>query len=264
MMAIPSTLMRYTIPSRFAVLAVVAALVVTSACASDPTAPTPNPVTQSLEVYSGPLEPGGTSTYLFTLNQTTSVQLMLVGVLVDNPLRSISPVLRMEIGPWDGTACVPSHTVETEPRLTAALHAWLEPGTYCASLVDPGTLTEPVGATMRIVAPALIRTGGSAGTATFTNTITPGGRASRSFEVSQAGTVTITLNSYSAGVEAAIGIGVLSPDGSGCRLGRIVRGLAGPSPQITTRVDPGTFCASVFDAGNLTENATFSMTIVHP
>lgn len=256
--------MRYTLPSRFAVLAIMAVLVVTSACADDPTAPTPNPISQSLEVYSGPLDPGGTSTYLFTLNQTTTVQLMLAGVVVDGPLRSLSPVLRMQVGAWDGTACVPRHEIDTAPRLTAALHAWLEPGTYCASLVDPGSLTETVGATMRIVAPALIRTGGSAGTVTFTNTITPGGSASRSFEASVAGTVTLTLNSFSTGAEVAIGIGVLSPDGSGCRLGHIVRVSPGGSPQITTQVDPGGFCATVFDAGNLTQNATFSMTIVHP
>jgi hypothetical protein len=256
--------MRYTLPSRFAVLAIVAILVVTSACSADPTAPTPNPISQALEVYSGPLDPGGTSTYLFTLNQKTTLQVMLAGVLVDGPLRSISPVLRLQIGAWDGSACVPRHEIDTAPRLTAALHAWLEPGTYCASLTDPGSLTEPVGATMRIVAPALVRTNGSGGTVTFTNTITPGGSASRSFEVSVAGTVTLTLNSFSTGAEAAIGIGVLSTDGRGCRLARIVRALPGGSPQISTQVDPGDFCATVFDVGNLTQNATFLMTIVHP
>jgi hypothetical protein len=265
MMATLSIPMRHTLTSRFVSLALLVVSLLTAGCASDPTAPTPTPLEQSLEVYAGPLDPGGTSTYLFTIGQTGTVQLMLAGVVLDNPIRSISPVMRLQISKWSGTECETLHQVDTVPRLTAALHAYLEPGSYCASVSDPGSLTEPVGVTLRIVAPALLRTGGDPGTATWTSTITPNGRATRTFVASAQGMASITLNSLSNGaVEAGIGIGVVATDGSGCKYAQIVRAIPGASPQLTTRVDAGDYCATIFDVGNFTANETFTMTIQYP
>lgn len=256
--------MRHTLTSRFAFLPLIAAVLLTGACASDLTAPTPDPLEQSVEVYAGPLDPGGTSTYLFTLGQTGTVQLMLAGVVLGDPIRSISPVMRLEIQRWSGSACEPFLAIDTAPRLTAALHGYLESGSYCATVSDPGNLTEPVGVTLRIVAPALLRTGGEPGTAVFASTITPGGRATRSFEASVQGLVTITLDSLSAGaVDMGLGLGVISPDGSGCKLAQIVQAGPGGTP-LTARIDPGAYCATLFDVGNLTKNETFSMTIRYP
>jgi hypothetical protein len=263
-MEIPLIPMRHTLTSRFVFLLLIAAALLTGACASDPTAPTPNPPEQSVEVYAGPLDPGGTSTYLFTVGETGSVQLMLAGVVLGDPIRSLSPVMRLQIQRWSGTECEPFLTVDTAPRLTAALHGYLEAGSYCATVSDPGNLTEPVGVTLRIVAPALLRTGGEPGTAVFASTITPGGRATRSFEASVQGPVTITLDSLSAGaVDMGLGIGVVAPDGSGCKLAQIVRVGPGGSP-LTARIDAGDYCATLFDVGNLTKNETFSMTIRYP
>ena len=76
--------------------------------------------------------------------------------------------------------------------------------------------------------------------------------------------VTITLDSLSAGaVEMSLGIGVVSPDGSGCKYAQILRTVPGGSP-LTARIDPGNYCATLFDVGNLTRNETFSMTIQYP
>ena len=250
--------------SRFGVLPLIAAMLAASAC-SETTAPTSSPIPQSLEVYSGPLEPGGTNTYLFTLTQTVTVQLMLAGVVLENPVRSISPVLRLQFATWNGTECVPGLSVDTQPRLTAALHAYLGPGTHCARVIDPGNLTEPSGVTLRIVAPALLDTGGVPGTVTFASGITPAGTATRTFEASTAGQVVVTLTELSAGpVQAGLGLGIYATDGSGCKLAQIVRVVPGEAPHITTQVDAGDYCVSLWDVGNFTKNETFSIRIQHP
>lgn len=257
--------MRTTFMSRFRFLPLVAAMLFAAACDSSETAPTPIQIQQSLDVYSGPLDPGGTSTYLFTLGQESTVQLMLAGVVLDNPLRSIAPTLRLQFSKWDGTACVPQLSVDTAPRLTAALHSYFTPGTYCAAVIDPGNLTEPAGVTMRIVAPALLDTGGDPGTAIFASSITPAGTATRSFQASTAGTVSITLTDLSAGaVEAGLGLGIWPPDGSGCKFAQIVRVVPGSTPHITTQVDAGDYCVMLYDVGNFTKNETFSVRIQHP
>lgn len=266
MMDIASTPMRHTFLSRFAFLPLVLATLLTSACAADPTAPTPEPLEQALEVYAGPLDPGGLTTYLFTTARPGSIQLMLAGVVLGDPLRSISPTLRLQIARWNGTECETVTSIDTAPRMTAALHAYIEPATYCAIVSDAvGTLTEPVGVTLRLAAPALLSTGDEPGTATFTNTITPRGSASRTFVASTQGVTSIALTSLSAAdVEVGLGVGVLPLDGSGCRLTQIVRAVAGVSPPFTVRVDAGPYCAVVFDLGNFTKNETFSLTITHP
>lgn len=259
--------MRKMLTTRFTSLPLLAVMVLTQACGSDePVAPTPiEEPAQSIQVYSGPLDPGGTNTYLFTLQTQSTVQLMLVGAVVDSPLRSLSPVLRIRIATWDGTSCITRTEHDTAPRLTAALHAFLDPGTYCAVVTDPGTLTEAVGATLRIVAPALLRTGGQAGTRTFSSTITPAGTATRTFESTVPGRVNITLNSLSAGaVEMALGIGVPATDNSGCKLSRVVRATAGGSAQLSVDTDAGDYCATLIDVGNLTAISSFTLTIQHP
>jgi hypothetical protein len=40
--------------------------------------------------------------------------------------------------------------------------------------------------------------------------------------------------------------------------------LAGSTPQLTVTEQPGSYCVSVYDVGNLTGNATFTVTVAHP
>lgn len=255
--------MRTQFLSRFAFLPIVVA-VLASACAADATAPTSLPPAQSLDIYSGPLDPGGLSTYLFTLGETSSVELMLAGVVLDAPLRTIAPVLRIRFSRWNGTDCDTLLEADTVPRLTAALRGYFEAGTYCAIVTDPGNLTEPVGVTMRIVAPALLRASGAPGTDTFASTITPAGEAFRTVRASTAGTVTVALKSLSANVEMGLALGIPSSDFSRCNYSQIVRVLPGNAPQISARVDAGDYCAALFDVGNITRNESFALEIAHP
>jgi hypothetical protein len=173
--------------------------------------------------------------------------------------------MRLRLGQWNGTECATLEETDTAPRLTAALHRQLEAGTYCASVIDFGSLTEPAGIVLRIVAPVLINTGGTPGTEIFQSTITPGGASSRTFEASSAGIVQLTFAGLTPNTgEMGFGLGLLAVDGSGCKLAHIVRAVPSASPQISLRVDAGDYCVRLFDVGNLTGHQAFSVKIEHP
>jgi hypothetical protein len=114
-----------------------------------------------------------------------------------------------------------------------------------------------------MVSPANVRTGTEPATVTFASTIALAGTTSRSFITSQQGELSATFESISAGdVEMGFGIGVVTVDG--CGLVRIVRTRPGPTPQLSTRVDPGEYCVALFDVGGLTRAESFSITYSYP
>jgi hypothetical protein len=101
-------------------------------------------------------------------------------------------------------------------------------------------------------------------TTTFDSTLSPGGSASRTFTASQAGTVTVTLTGLGSAQPVGLGLGVPSGGVAHCSLGTSVLTIAGASPQITAPVDAGTYCAAVFDPGDLADTVGFQMSIVSP
>lgn len=92
------------------------------------------------------------------------------------------------------------------------------------------------------------------------------GTATRSFTVAESGTVAVTLTSAGPPVtlEVGVGVGIPNGSGSGCNLTKSVVTGASSSPQLTIAVDGGAYCVRVFDVGNLTGDATFSVSILHP
>ena len=110
---------------RFALLPAVAAVVLSVGCENAVTLPTPPDQTQGYDVYFGPLDPGGRSVYLVTLDQATTTQVMLAGVVLDNPFRSVNQALTVSFGGFDGTQCTDLEAVETTPRFTAAIQRFL-------------------------------------------------------------------------------------------------------------------------------------------
>ena len=52
--------------------------------------------------------------------------------------------------------------------------------------------------------------------------------------------------------------------GAPCSLAQSI--VTGPatSPQLVTSADAGTYCIQVYDAGMLTEDTAFSLTVEHP
>jgi hypothetical protein len=99
---------------------------------------------------------------------------------------------------------------------------------------------------------------------TFASQVTVKGGTSRTFTMSTAGTVKVTMTSLGNGTQVA-GLGVGIPATSApCSLALSV--VTGPSgaPQIVTSADPGTYCVQVYDTGTLTGDTDFSVTVEHP
>ena len=104
----------------------------------------------------------------------------------------------------------------------------------------------------------------AASTETFSGTVSVQGTSRSTFTTTQAGTVNVTLATMSPGV--AMGLGIGTPNGTtACTLtSSNTSALAGSTPQLTVTEQPGSYCVSVYDVGNLTGNATFTVTVAHP
>jgi len=97
---------------------------------------------------------------------------------------------------------------------------------------------------------------------TWSSALAPGGTSSRSFTVTAAGTINVTMTS--AGSTVGLGVGLPRLSGGGCRLGVSVNTGGGSAPQISTQADAGQYCVQVFDLGTLTDPIPFTLTIDHP
>lgn len=248
-----------------AALSLVAAAVLAAGCENTVTLPTPPEITQGHNVYYGPLDPKGSATYLVTLEQTTTVQVMLAGVIGDNPLRSLELPLDVSLGSFDGVDCTPIETTRVTPRFTAVLQRQMDAGSHCVLVKDVVGLPQTVGIVVRVVAPAVTATGAAPGTSTFSSVITPGGRATRSVEASRAGTVSLTLTGLAPSTgDVGLAFGLPATDGSGCQFARIITTRPGATPQLTADVDAGFYCMGIFDVGNFATVQNFSLTIVNP
>lgn len=105
-------------------------------------------------------------------------------------------------------------------------------------------------------------------TLTYAGTIQVRGSGFYSFVVSQAGPVGLTLAAVQtpggAALSTPMGIGIGIPSGVGCARFVSQTTVPGLAAQLTSTLNPGTYCASVFDAGNLTAAVNFAMLIRHP
>jgi hypothetical protein len=96
----------------------------------------------------------------------------------------------------------------------------------------------------------------------WSSVLAPGGTSSRSFTVTAAGTINVTMTN--AGATVGLGVGLPRVSGGGCRLGVSVSTGGASTPQITTQADAGQYCVQVFDLGTLTDPISFTLTIDHP
>jgi hypothetical protein len=84
------------------------------------------------------------------------------------------------------------------------------------------------------------------------------------FTVSQTGPVSVTLVSLNP--PAAMGLGIGTPSGTNaCALTTSTsNAVAGTAAQISVTENAGTFCVSLYDVGNLTSAAVYTITVTHP
>ena len=97
-------------------------------------------------------------------------------------------------------------------------------------------------------------------TENWSSVIAPGGASTRSFTVTSAGTIDVTLT---AGPTVGLGVGLPRTTGGGCRLGVTVNASPGTAPQITAQADAGQYCVQVFDLGTLNDPSGFALKIEH-
>jgi hypothetical protein len=101
-------------------------------------------------------------------------------------------------------------------------------------------------------------------TVTFASQLAVKGSTSRSFTMTTAGAIRVTLVSLGNGsLSAGVGVGVQATSAP-CSLAVSVVTAPGSSPQIVTNADPGTYCVQLFDVGRLTQDVEFSVTVEHP
>ena len=103
-------------------------------------------------------------------------------------------------------------------------------------------------------------------TVVFASNLAMGGSSTRSFDVTRAGVVSVTLVAVgnSNTLKAGIGVGIPLSDGSGCVLSRSVETIAGTTAQLELAVDIGKYCVQIYDPGTLTGVVSFSINLVFP
>jgi hypothetical protein len=103
----------------------------------------------------------------------------------------------------------------------------------------------------------------------FEGTLDPGGSAFYSFMVSGTGLTNVMLasvtTSTSPGASSAVTLGLAlgTPLGEGCVITNSIPASAGLTSQLVNSLTPGTYCARVYDIGNLKAPVNFAIRIVH-
>lgn len=103
-------------------------------------------------------------------------------------------------------------------------------------------------------------------TSTFSGTVGLQQASFVSFTTAAAGTASLTLTSASPTPATGLGLGIGTPNGTtSCTLSTFTNSaIASTTAQISLSVGAGTYCAQVYDPGNLTSATTFSVSISHP
>lgn len=102
---------------------------------------------------------------------------------------------------------------------------------------------------------------------TFAGSLPVSGARFYAFEVTAYGTVNVTLDRVGGGAVPTtvwIGVGLGVPDGTDCSTNTSLNTQSGGGPHVSSTLAAGTYCARVYDIGNLAAPAAFSVTIAHP
>jgi hypothetical protein len=139
---------------RLSLPAILALLLVLSACGSTPTEPAPTTTTPTnvTELFTGAVAPGGSTFYSFSVSQGGTVSLMLATTTSEAGLPLVR-TLRLGVGVPAGTGCGLTSTVNATAALASQISNFMNAGTYCVDVADNGTLSDTVNFNVRIVHP---------------------------------------------------------------------------------------------------------------
>ena len=101
-------------------------------------------------------------------------------------------------------------------------------------------------------------------TDTFASVLSVRGSSAREFILLKAGTVTVSIDAMNP--VYVVGLGLGSPDATkaGCSTTMTIETAGGTTDELSTTLNPGTYCVKVYDVGNLTQATSFTISIVHP
>jgi hypothetical protein len=102
---------------------------------------------------------------------------------------------------------------------------------------------------------------------TFPGTLAVQGINTHNFNVAQIGPVTVTMTAVGPPATVSVGLAVGSVSAGVCGLSQTTAVLAqaGTTPQISGNVSAiGIYCVGIFDTGNLSAPASYSITVTHP
>jgi hypothetical protein len=101
---------------------------------------------------------------------------------------------------------------------------------------------------------------------TFNGSVDVGSSDSHNFNVTQAGTVNITLTAAGPPPTIFMGLGIGTPSGSTCAFlsGGTTITPAGTTPQLSGTLSAGTYCVEVVDVGNQSASITYTVIVAHP
>lgn len=101
----------------------------------------------------------------------------------------------------------------------------------------------------------------------FTGSLPVSGFRFYAFEVGEFGTVNVTLERVGGGgvpTTVWVGLGLGIPDGTDCSTTTSLNTQAGAGPHLSATLAAGTYCARIYDVGNLAAPAPFVISIAHP
>jgi len=201
--------------------------------------------------------------YSFTVSSPTTIFVVLVSATSQATGAPLSTPLLVGFGTPSGSTCAATGTQDAAPALTGGIMKSVSPGTYCVSVVDDGSLPEPVTAAVRILAETgTVPTTPTQQTDIFSSELTLNGSAMHTFGNAVTGSLSLLL-SNAGGSDKVVRVGLGAWDGSACRLYTTVDTSAGSATQLTATADPSVYCTTVADIGNLTGPVPFSVTITH-
>jgi hypothetical protein len=101
---------------------------------------------------------------------------------------------------------------------------------------------------------------------TFSGTLANGGIATHTFVVNRSnGQLDVTLRQVGTASPVVMGLGVGTPSDSGCTFisGASIGTVPGSTPQLSGSISAGNYCVSIYDVGNLTAPATYTIVVSH-
>ena len=100
-------------------------------------------------------------------------------------------------------------------------------------------------------------------TDTFLGTLTVNGGVTHQFAAARSGTIQETLTALSPDSTVILGISLGTWNGNSCQVVLAKDNATLGSIVLGTASSAGTLCARVYDVGNLTEPASYEITVVH-